>query len=105
MFEGEIPSEITCPPLINQVSIVYFFYVLILLVNVRKEKHKQKEKEVRKKITTCFKAILMRLNSSLTNAETAFLRGNEIHFRDGGRSENLRGRYKYDGHNLPPWLK
>ena len=29
--------------------------------------------------------------SSLTNAETAFLCGNEIHFRDGGRSENLRG--------------
>ena len=69
----------------------------------KRNTNKKKEKR-EKKLQHVFKAILMRLNRTLTNAETAFLRGNEIHFRDGGRSENLRGKYKYGGHNLPARL-
>ena len=52
------------------------------------KRNTNKKKE--KKITMYFLGHL-NATSSLTNAETAFLCGNEIHFRDGGQSENLRG--------------
>ena len=43
--------RLLAPPLINQVSIVSFFYVAC---NASKEKHKQKEKEERKKLQYVF---------------------------------------------------